>query len=54
MVRKTLENREYKLKLSKESKGYKSYSLKLTVFSDDDRKAIYEALGLDKDVKFIL
>ncbi|MDR2342455.1 MAG: DUF493 domain-containing protein [Campylobacteraceae bacterium] len=51
-----LKDREYNLINSKISKQgtYKSYSLKVEVKSDSDRKEIFENLQKEKSIKFIL
>lgn len=51
-----LKNREYVINDSKTSKKcvYKSYSLKLEVTSDEDRKGIFENLQKEDSIKFIL
>ncbi|MDR0580220.1 MAG: DUF493 domain-containing protein [Campylobacteraceae bacterium] len=51
-----LKDREYNLISSKISKQgtYKSYSLKVEVKSDSDRKEIFENLQKEESIKFIL
>ncbi len=55
-IKDLLGNRVYRLLFSKKSKNgkYDSYILNLTVFNDDDRKSIYEALKKDKNIKIII
>lgn len=51
-----LKEKSYSLDDSKTSKkgAYKSYSLKLEVKSDNERKEIFERLQKEQDIKFIL
>ncbi|MDR1461516.1 MAG: DUF493 domain-containing protein [Campylobacteraceae bacterium] len=51
-----LKNKQYSLDDSKTSKkgAYKSYSLKLEVESDEERKEIFERLQREQNIKFIL
>lgn len=56
IVKNIVDTREFSLKNSKNSKNgkYESFTLKLLVHSDDDRKTLYETLRADKDIKFVL
>ena len=55
-IKELLGNRNYKLVFSKKSKNgkYDSYILSLIVYSNEDRKGIYESLKKDKNIKIII
>lgn len=56
IVKNIVDTRNFSLKNSKNSKNgkYESFTLKLLVHSDDDRKTLYETLKANKDIKFVL
>ncbi len=56
IVLSILKTREYNIKESKtSSKGkYKSYSLELLVYNEDDRKELYKLLCEHEDIKMIV
>ncbi len=55
-IKELFGNRSYNLTFSKKSKNgkYDSYVLSTVVFSDEDRKSIYENLKKDKNIKIII
>ncbi len=55
-IAKLFGKRNYKFKFSKKSKNgkYDSYVLSLIVFSDEDRKNIFESLKKDTNIKIII
>ena len=56
VVKNILLEREYKINASNTSKKgkYKSYSIELIVYNDDDRKELYNLLGEDSNIKMVL
>ena len=56
IVKEILEDREHKLQPSKtSSKGkFESFSLKLTVHSDEDRTGVYQQLGNHERIKMVV
>ena len=56
IVKEILKNREHKIKPSKKStKGkFESFSLELTVHSDEDRTGIYHMLGKHERIKMVV
>lgn len=56
IVKEVLASREHSLKKSQNSaKGkYTSHTLKLTVHSDEDRKALFHTLKQHQKIKFVL
>ncbi|MDX1809351.1 MAG: DUF493 domain-containing protein [Sulfurospirillaceae bacterium] len=54
--KEVLEDREHSIKKSQDSKKgkYISHTLKVTVHSDEDRKAIFQALKEHLKIKFVL
>lgn len=56
IVKEILEDREHKISPSKTStKGkFESFSLKLTVHSDEDRTTIYKQLGKHERIKMVV
>lgn len=56
ILQRVLGEREHSVNLSHDSQkgNYKSYDLKLLVFSDEDRKYLFKSLKMDIDVKFVL
>ncbi len=55
-IKELFKKRNYNLIFSKKSKNgkYDSYILSTIVFSDEDRKKIYEDLKKDKNIKIII
>lgn len=55
-VKEIISNREHKVKESKVSaKGkFKSYTLKLLVHNEDDRKELFKQLGEHENIKMVL
>lgn len=55
-IREVLDTRDHHIKKSQNStKGnYASYTLKVLVHNDDDRKTIFQTLKSHKHIKFVL
>jgi len=56
IVKEIIKERKYNINLSNRSKGgkFKSYTLDMLVYSDNDRKEIYKLLGEHKHIKTVL